>query len=69
VGDWAMNFNLLLAALGAVLVLLLVVFGLRFLYGYRIHNQAIEVMLFHAIPVYRVPIRDIDHIGKASWGE
>jgi|SRR5882757_3046830 hypothetical protein len=64
-----MNLNLPIAALGALVVLMAMVFALRFLYGYRVHNHAIEVVLFHLLPVYRIPIEDIESIQKASWRE
>jgi hypothetical protein len=64
-----MNSNWPIVALGACLVLVAVVFGLRLLYGYRVRDQAIEVVLFHVLPVYRLPLEDIEQIRKASWSE
>jgi hypothetical protein len=64
-----MNLDLLIAALGGLFVLVVMVFGLRFLYDYRVHNHAIEVVLFHLLPVYRIPIANIESIQKASWSE
>jgi hypothetical protein len=68
-GDRAMNSNLLIAVLGAAVVLFAVVWGLRFVYGYRVENHAVEIVLFHALPVYRVPVDDIELIQKVSWSE
>jgi hypothetical protein len=68
-GHRAMNWNLIIAVLGAALVLWAVVYGLRFLYGYRVENNAVEIVLLHVLPVYRVPIDEIELIKKASWSE
>lgn len=64
-----MNMKLLIAVLGAALILVAVIYGFRFVYSYRVENRAVEIVLFHTLPVYRVPIDDIDRIQKASWGE
>lgn len=64
-----MNVELLIAVLGAALILIAVIYGLRFGYSYRVENRAVEIVLFHTLPVYRVPVDDIDRIQKASWGE
>lgn len=61
--------NGLVATLGAILVLGAVVFGLRFLYGYRIENGAIEFVLFQIVPIYHLPVDHIESIRKASWNE
>jgi hypothetical protein len=63
-GDRAMNSNLLIAVLGAAVVLFAVVWGLRFVYGYRVENHAVEIVLFHALPVYRVPVDEIELIQR-----
>lgn len=68
-GDRTMRMNLLIALLGAALILVSVIYGLRFVYSYRVENRAVEIMMFHTLPVYRVPVDDIDLIQKASWGE
>lgn len=64
-----MNMNLVIAALGAALIFVAVAFGLQFLYGYRVKNRAIEVVLVHALPIYRLPIENIESIRKVSWKE
>lgn len=68
-GDGEMNFNLLVVAFGAAFVLFAVIFGLRFVYDYRIENRAIEIVLFHLVPIYRLPFEDIELIRKTSWSE
>jgi hypothetical protein len=68
-GNLAMNSNLFIAVLGAALVLCAVVFGLRVLYGYRVENRAVEIVLLHVLPVYRLPIDDIELIQKVSWSD
>ncbi|MGO9134505.1 MAG: hypothetical protein ACLP8A_10730 [Methylovirgula sp.] len=54
------------AAVIAVFILWSVV-GLRLLYDYRINGEAIEVRLFHRLPICRVPIADISEVSKTSW--
>jgi len=69
-GDRAMNLlEVLIVAFVAVLTLCWTVFGLRVIYGYRVRNRAIEITLFHVLPVYRLPIDNIEQIQKASWYE
>jgi hypothetical protein len=43
--------------------------GLRLLYGYRVRNHAVEVVLFHVLPVYRVPVDNIELIRKVLFKE
>ena len=62
-----MNSDLFVVVPGGALVLLVVIYSLRFLYGYRLANCAVEIILFRALPVYRIPVRDIELIQKASW--
>ena len=64
-----MNSNLLIATLGTLFVVFASVYGLRFVYEYRVKNRAVEIVLFHLLLVYRVPVRDIDLIKKISWRE
>ena len=49
-----------LALIGALL-------SLRFIYDYRVGNQAVGVVLFRVVPVYRLPFEQIEQIGKTSW--
>lgn len=64
-----MNSNLLIAVLGAALVLFAVLHGLRFVYSYQVENNAVEIVLFRVLPVYRVPVDDIEVIQKVSCSE
>ncbi len=64
-----MSSNPLIAVLGAALVLFAVIYGLRFVFGYRVANHAVEIVLFHALPVYRLPVDNIELIQKVSWRE
>lgn len=41
-----MNLNLLAVVLGVTVVLFVMIYGLRFFYGFRVRNHAIEVVLF-----------------------
>ncbi|MDQ0473381.1 hypothetical protein [Labrys wisconsinensis] len=62
-----MDVGLLIAGLCSVMLLPAVVCCLRFIYGYRIRAENIEIVLFNRLPVYRIPIASIDTISKASW--
>ncbi len=64
-----MNWNLPIAVLGAALVAVAAIYGLRFVYGYRVANHAVEIVLFHTLPVYRVPVDDIKLIQKVPRSE
>jgi hypothetical protein len=57
------------ATLTAGIAMLWVMFVLRFIYNYRFTGSAVEVVLFHAIPVYRIPVANIKWCRKASWRE
>ena len=61
--------SIYLAAVGAVLVFVAVLYGLRFLYGYRVQSGAIEIVLFQALPIYRLPVEQIEVIRKVSWNK
>ena len=63
-----MNSGFLVAALGAVLILFAMIYALRFIYGYRIKDGAIEILLFRVLPIYRISISDIEHIGILPRG-
>jgi hypothetical protein len=69
VDNGKLNWDLVIAALGATLVLLGVAYGMRFVYGYRVANRAVEIVLFQALPVYRLPVDDIELIQKVHWSE
>jgi hypothetical protein len=69
IGNWAMNWNWVFVVIAYVLLLVVVIYSLRFVYGYRLANRKIEVVLFHVLPVYWVRIEDIETIRKASWSE
>lgn len=62
-----MNLNLTASILGAATVFCTMVYALRFVYDYRVKNHSIEFMLFRALPVYRIPVDNIDSIQKTSW--
>ena len=53
-------------AFGAVLITIL--FGLRFIFDYRIADGAIEIVLFHFLVAYRIPISNIEQIGMQDGG-
>lgn len=53
------------AVMSAVAALFLV----RAVVGYRVGRDAIEFLLFHVLPIYRVPFTKIKIIRKASWPE
>ena len=59
----------LFAWVGAIVVVCLIVWAQSGIYSYRIENGAIEIILFHVAPIYRIPILDIVAIRKASWSE
>jgi hypothetical protein len=56
------DLGFLIAVLGFALVLVAVACGLHFIYGYRVTDRAVEVLLFHALPICRVPLHDIADI-------
>lgn len=62
-----MNLNLLAVVLGVTVVLFVMIYGLRFLYGFRVCNHAIEVVLFGVFPVYQVRVEDVAEIKKVPW--
>ncbi len=62
-----MNADLFIMVGGGAAVLLAAVYSLCFIYGYRVANGAVEIVLFHALSVYRVPVADIERIEKVSW--
>jgi hypothetical protein len=62
-----MNLDNLVTLLVGALLLLAIIYGLRFIYDFRIRNGAIEVALFRVLPIYRIPIDDIELIQKVGW--
>jgi hypothetical protein len=64
-----MHANLVTVALGALILLGFVLFGLRFVYGYRIEDRDVAIVLFHVLPLYRIPFDNIEEIRKASLPE
>jgi hypothetical protein len=65
--DNEMSVSALIAIIGAGLTLLVASFALRLIYGYRITNGAIEVVLFHALPIYRISFANIENVQILSW--
>ena len=61
--------NILLIAV-AVMVMGLLLAGafrlFRLLFSYRIADDGITVLLFHIIPIYRIPFRKIKQLREAS---
>jgi hypothetical protein len=58
--------SLFVAALGALALAILVVqFGLRHIYSYDIKNGAIRVVLFYAIPVFRIPLSEVVQVTRS----
>ena len=64
-----MNPDPFIAVIGVALILSLVIYGLPFVYGYRVVNHRIEIVLFHALPIYRIFFDDIELVQKTSWSE
>ncbi|WP_284321699.1 hypothetical protein [Dyella acidisoli] len=62
-----MNLNLVVSILGFAIILCATVCTLRFVYDYRVKNHSIEIVLFRALPIYRIPVDNIDLIQKSSW--
>jgi hypothetical protein len=56
-----------IVVVGITLILCGPILGL--LYGYRVSGRAIEITLFHVLPVYRLPIDNVESIGKTTSGE
>lgn len=61
--------DLVTAVAEAVVVFPLVVFAHWLILGYRVRNHAIEFLLFHALPVYRLPLGRIRTVRKVGWCE
>jgi hypothetical protein len=59
---------LIIATLTAGIAMLWVMFVLRFTYNYRFTGSAVEVVLFHAIPVYRIPVANINGAARYRGG-
>lgn len=60
----------ILLLIPATMWLCLVIYMLRFVYGYRLKNGTIQVTLFHVLPLYWIRVDDIETIRKASsWRE
>jgi hypothetical protein len=65
-----MHVNLLVGVVGAVLSIFLVFqFGPRLIYDYRITDCGIDIVLFHGLPIWRIPFDDIESVRIASWKE
>ena len=47
----------------------LVAWGLRFVYGYRLTETTLNIMLFGCIPIFRLPLKEIESIKKVGWKE
>lgn len=62
-----MNLNLAFSILGAAIVFCAMVYALRFVYDYRVKYHFLEIVLFRALPIYRISVDNIDSIQKASW--
>lgn len=61
--------SILIAVIGAALILLLVMFALKYIYDYEIRDQCIQISLFRLIPLSRIKYRDIDSISVISFLE
>jgi hypothetical protein len=64
-----MHVNTLIGIVGTVVVLIAFVIPLRQIYDYRVTNGAVEVVLFHWLPVVRVHFDDIESAQILSWKE
>lgn len=64
----ALRVNPLIFLVGAALVLFLTFYMLRFIYDYRIKNNAVEILLFRLMPIYRLPVENIESIQSVGWG-
>lgn len=65
-----MQLSWLIAVIGFLLVLYVVAqYGLRLLYSYRLTPDSLEILLFRALPVYRLPFKEIESAYTASWSE
>lgn len=62
-----MNLNLMVSILGFAIILCATVYTQRFVYDYRVKNHSVEIVLFRALPIYRIPVDNIDSIQKTSW--
>lgn len=68
-GD-GMHVNPVVGVVGAVLGIFLVFqFGRRLIYDYRITDGGIDIVLFRALPIWRIPFDDIESVRIASWKE
>jgi hypothetical protein len=61
------DVSALIAIIGAGLALFVASFALRLIYDCRITNGAIEIVLFHALPVYRIGFANIENVQILSW--
>lgn len=65
-----MHVSPLAGVIGALLSIFLVFqFGRRLVYDYRITDGGIDIVLFRALPIWRIPFDDIEPVRIASWKE
>ncbi len=59
--------SIVLALCGAVALFSLMVYSLRFLYGYRVKGDYVEIVMLGAVPIIRVSIASIRSVREVSW--
>lgn len=63
-----MTPHLLVTALIAVFLSTLI-FGLQWVFSYRIKGRTVEFVLFNAVPIYRLSFDKIETVREVTWPE
>lgn len=59
--------DMIIAFIGAAVIFAMVILMLPMIYNYRFSNNRIEVVLFGAIPIYGINMKDVESISIGGW--